>query len=289
MAVTGLPRRQRQRRLVGKAIMVYGTVAFFLITTLLPFVWMAISSVKPNRELYNLEQSPFALHSLTFDHFTYLFGKYPFARWMWNTFVVSVISTAFSLVIGILGGYSLARLRFRGAEAMGLGIFITYLVPRTLLFVPLVYVMKSFGLFDSIWSLVIVYPTFLIPFCTWLLMGYFRGIPREIEECAMIDGCSRMGALLKIVLPLCLPGIVSAGLFAFTLSWSEFIYALTFIQSAANKTLSVGAVGGLTVGDTLFWGSLMAAALLGSVPVALFYSFFLEYYVKGLTAGAVKG
>jgi len=289
MAVTGLLRRQRQRRLVGKAIMVYGTVAFFLITTLLPFVWMAISSVKPNRELYNLEQSPFALHSLTFDHFTYLFGKYPFARWMWNTFVVSVISTAFSLVIGILGGYSLARLRFRGAEAMGLGIFITYLVPRTLLFVPLVYVMKSFGLFDSIWSLVIVYPTFLIPFCTWLLMGYFRGIPREIEECAMIDGCSRMGALLKIVLPLCLPGIVSAGLFAFTLSWSEFIYALTFIQSAANKTLSVGAVGGLTVGDTLFWGSLMAAALLGSVPVALFYSFFLEYYVKGLTAGAVKG
>jgi multiple sugar transport system permease protein len=289
MAVTGLLPGQRRRRLAGKTIMVYATVAFFLITTLLPFVWMAISSVKPNRELYNLEQSPFVVYSPTLEHYGYLFTKYPFARWMLNTFAVSVISTAFSLVIGILGGYSLARLRFRGAEAMGLGIFITYLVPRTLLFVPLVYVMKLLGLFDSIWSLVIVYPTFLIPFCTWLLMGYFRSIPRELEECAMIDGCSRMGALFKIVLPLCLPGIVSAGLFAFTLSWSEFIYALTFIQSAANKTVSVGAVGALTVGDTFFWGSLMGAALLGSVPVALIYSFFMEYYVKGLVAGAVKG
>jgi multiple sugar transport system permease protein len=289
MAVTGLLRGQRLRRRVGKAIVVYGTVGVFLITTLLPFVWMAISSIKPNPELYNLQQSRFVVYHPTLEHYEYLFRKFPFTRWMVNTFVISVISTAFSLIVGILGGYSLARLRFRGAEVIGLGIFITYLVPRTLLFVPLAYVVKSLGLFDSIWSLVITYPTFLIPFCTWLLMGYFRSIPRELEECAMIDGCSRMGALLKIVLPLCLPAIVSAGLFAFTLSWSEFIYALTFIQSAPNKTVAVGAVGGLTVGDAFFWGSLMGAALLGSVPVALIYSFFLEYYVKGLTAGAVKG
>ncbi len=286
---TILARQAKRRRHLGKAIVVYGTVLFFLITTLVPFIWMAVSSVKPNTELYNTKEAPFLVYHPTLNHYKYMFTKYPFARWMVNTFVISVLSTGLSLFLGILGGYSLARLRFRGAQVLGLCIFVTYLVPRTLLFVPLAYVVRSFGLFDSIWSLVLVYPTFLIPFCTWLLMGYFKGIPKEVEECAMIDGCSRMGALFKIALPLSLPGIVSAGLFAFTLSWNEFIYALTFIQSTVNETVAVGAVGSLTVGDTFFWGSLMGAALLGSVPVALIYSFFLEYLVEGLTAGAVKG
>ena len=162
-------------------------------------------------------------------------------------------------------------------------------MPTTLLFLPLAYVIRNIGLYDSIWSLALTYPTFLIPFCTWLLMGYFKGIPKDLEESAVVDGASRLQALFKIVLPLALPGIVSAGLFAFTLSWNEFIYALTFIQSNDTKTLPVAIVGQLTMGDVFFWGSLMAAALLGSVPVVAFYTFFLEYYVKGLTAGAVKG
>ncbi|MHB1160340.1 MAG: carbohydrate ABC transporter permease [Chloroflexota bacterium] len=281
--------RPRRPKNVGKWILVYGTAIFFLVTTLVPFVWMAISSIKPNPELYNFKQAPFVVYRPTFDHYDYMFSKYPFWTWMTNTTAVSVLSTGISLIIGILGGYSLARLRFPGAEILGMGVFVTYLVPRTLLFVPLAYIVRSLGLYDSIWALVVTYPTFLIPFCTWLLMGYFRAIPRELEECAMIDGCGRLGALFRIVLPLCLPGIVSAGLFAFTLSWNEFIYALTFTQASVNTTLAVGVVGALTVGDAFFWGSLMGAALLASVPVALLYSFFLEYYVKGLTAGAVKG
>ena len=172
---------------------------------------------------------------------------------------------------------------------MGLTIFITYLVPTSLLFLPLAYLMRNLGMFDKSFSLMIAYPTFLIPFCTWLLMGYFKGIPRELEECAIVDGCSRFGAFVKIVLPISLPGLVSAGLFAFTLSWNEFIYALTLAQSNSVKTLPIGVVSQLVLGDVYFWGSLMASALLGSVPIAILYSFFLEYYVKGMTAGAVKG
>jgi len=172
---------------------------------------------------------------------------------------------------------------------MGMLIFVTYLVPTTLLFLPLAYVVRNLGMFDKPIALMLTYPTFLIPFCTWLLMGYFKGIPRELEECAMVDGCTRFGAFFKIVLPISLPGLVSAGLFAFTLSWNEFIYALTLAQSNSVKTLPTGVVSQLVLGDVYFWGQLMAAALLGSVPIAILYSFFLEYYVKGMTAGAVKG
>jgi multiple sugar transport system permease protein len=172
---------------------------------------------------------------------------------------------------------------------MAVGIFVTYLVPPTLLFIPLADVVRAFGLLDSPWSLILTYPTFLIPFSTWLLMGYFKTIPRELEECAMIDGATRLQAMIKIVLPLALPGILSAGIFAFTLSWNEFIYALVFLSSTEIKTIPVGVVSELIRGDVFYWGPLMAGALLGSVPVAIIYSFFVEYYVAGLTAGAVKG
>jgi multiple sugar transport system permease protein len=202
---------------------------------------------------------------------------------------VSILSTAISLVTGIMAGYALSRLRFRGAGGMAVGIFVTYLVPPTLLFIPLADVVRAFGLLDSRWSLILTYPTFLIPFSTWLLMGYFKTIPRELEECAMIDGATRLQAMVKIVLPLALPGILSAGIFAFTLSWNEFIYALVFLSSTDIKTIPVGVVSELIRGDVFFWGPLMAGALLGSVPVAIIYSFFVEYYVAGLTAGAVKG
>ena len=262
---------------------------FFLIVTLFPFYWMLITSIKPNAELYNVRMNPLYVLQPTLDHFRYLMRETIFLTWAYNTMYVSVLSTAISLVAGILAGYALSRLRFRGAGGMAVGIFVTYLVPPTLLFIPLADVVRAFGLLDSPWSLILTYPTFLIPFSTWLLMGYFKTIPRELEECAMIDGATRLQAMIKIILPLALPGILSAGIFAFTLSWNEFIYALVFLSSTDIKTIPVGVVSELIRGDVFFWGPLMAGALLGSIPVAIIYSFFVEYYVAGLTAGAVKG
>jgi multiple sugar transport system permease protein len=262
---------------------------FFLIVTLFPFFWMFITSIKPNAELYNVRMNPLYVLRPTLDHFRYLMRETIFLTWAYNTLYVSVLSTAISLITGILAGYALSRLRFRGAGGLAVGIFVTYLVPPTLLFIPLADVVQAFGLLNSRWSLILTYPTFLIPFSTWLLMGYFKTIPRELEECAMIDGATRLQAMLRIILPLALPGILSAGIFAFTLSWNEFIYALVFLSSSELKTIPVGVVSELIRGDVFFWGPLMAGALLGSVPVAIIYSFFVEYYVAGLTAGAVKG
>ena len=261
----------------------------FIVVTLFPFYWMLVASLKPNRELYNLRIFPFWVFDPTLDHYKYLFTNTLYATWLMNTLIVSISSTAISLLFGILAGYALARLRFWGAGVLGVAIFISYLVPQTLLFIPMFDVIKTLNIGDTYWALILTYPTFLIPFCTALLMGYFKSIPRELEESALIDGSSRLRAMVEIVLPLAMPGILSAGIFAFTLSWNEFIYALVFITTTPMKTLPVGVVNELIRGDVFFWGSLMAGALLGSVPVALIYSFFVEYYVAGLTAGAVKG
>ena len=264
-------------------------LVLFVVVTLFPFYWMLLASMKANNELYNLRSFPFWVVNFTFDHYTYLFERTLFPRWLTNTLIVSVASTAISLTFSILAGYALARLRFKGAGLLGLLIFVSYLVPQTLLFIPLFDVIKSLGIADTYWSLILTYPTFLIPFSSWLLMGYFKSIPKELEESAMIDGSSRIGTLLRVVLPLALPGLLSAGIFAFTLSWNEFIYALVFITTTPMKTLPVGITTELIRGDVFFWGELMAAALLASVPVSLAYSFFVDYYVAGLTAGAVKG
>lgn len=272
-----------------KSVFVYGGLIFFLVIMLFPFAWMFITSIKPDAQMYDITATPFQLKEPTLSHYVYLFKNTSFLIWLKNSTVIAVVSTAISLVIGTLAAYALARLRFKGSRSLGMTIFISYLVPTSLLFLPLAYVMRNLGLFDKPVALMIAYPTFLIPFCTWLLMGYFKAIPRELEECAIVDGCTRFGAFLRIVLPISLPGLVSAGLFAFTLSWNEFIYALTLAQSNSVKTLPIGVVSQLVLADVYFWGSLMAAALLGSVPIALLYSFFLEYYVKGMTAGAVKG
>ena len=261
----------------------------FVVVTLFPFYWMLLASLKANSELYNLRAFPFWVSTPTLDHYAYLFQRTLYARWLMNTLIVSIASTAISLTFGILAGYALARLRFRGAGILGVAVFISYLVPQTLLFIPMFDVVKTLNIADTYWALILTYPTFLIPFCTWLLMGYFKSIPKELEESALIDGSSRIGAMVRIVLPLAMPGILSAGIFAFTLSWNEFIYALVFITTTPMKTLPVGVVNELIRGDVFFWGSLMAGALLGSVPVALIYSFFVEHYVAGLTAGAVKG
>ena len=268
----------------------YGNLLPFLAFALFPFYFMVVTSLKKNAELYNLQSIPFWIQSgVITDHYTYLFQRTDFLTWIKNSLIISIVATSVSLCIAILAGYSLARLRFRGVGAFGTAIFITYLVPPTLLFLPLSQVVVWLGISDSIWALIVTYPTFLVPFSTWLLMGYFRTVPKEVEECAMVDGASRMQALARIVLPMAVPGIVCAALFGFTLTWNEFTYALTFVSQTANKTAVVGVTADLIRGDIYYWGSLMAGAVLASVPVVACYVFFLDYYVSGLTAGAVKG
>jgi multiple sugar transport system permease protein len=274
---------------LARLFRIYIPVVLFVVVTLFPFYWMAVTSFKSPSELFDFSRNPLFILEPTLQHYQHLFTETNFLRWTLNTTIVAVVSTAISLFCSILAGYSLARLRYRGANAIGWSIFITYLVPPTLLFLPLAYVIRELHLFNNLWSLILTYPTFLIPFCTWLLIGYFKSIPRELEESALVDGASRIQAMIRIVIPLALPGILSAGLFAFTLSWNEFLYSLIFMQDPIAKTIPVGAVTELVRGDDFFWGELMAAALLGSIPVALLYSFFVEYFVAGMTAGAVKG
>jgi multiple sugar transport system permease protein len=270
-----------------KLVNVYLPLAIFLFVLLFPFYWMAVTSFKPNNELLSREGNPFWIIAPTLAHVKKLLFDTAYPQWMWNTVLVSVVSTFFSLAAAVLAAYAIERLRFSGAKQVGLAIFLAYLVPPSILFIPLASVVFQLGLFDTRLALILTYPTFLIPFCTWLLMGYFRTIPFELEECALIDGATRWQILVKIVLPLAVPGLISAGIFAFTLSWNEFIYALTFVSSSEIKTLPVGVVTELVEGDVYHWGSLMAGALFGSLPVAFIYSFFVEYYVSGMT-GSVK-
>jgi multiple sugar transport system permease protein len=274
---------------VRSAVFSYANLVPFVFFALFPFYFMLITSFKSNAELYNLKSVPFTVETPIVDHYTFLFFRTEFFTWMKNSLVVAMVATGASVMISILAGYSLSRLRFRGAGSFGTAVFITYLVPPTLLFLPLSQVVSWLGISDSIVSLMVTYPTFLVPFCTWLLMGYFRTIPKEIEECALVDGATRMQTLLQIVLPMAIPGIICALLFSFTLCWNEFTYALTFISQSGNKTAVVGVTADLIRGDIYYWGSLMAGAVLASVPIVVIYVLFLDYYVTGLTAGAVKG
>jgi len=261
----------------------------FLVFALFPFYHMTLTSLKQDRELYDRHATPLLIQQgPTLEHYAHLLGETAFGTWVKNSLLVTVLATTLSVVIGTIAAYALARLKFFGVGTFGTGIFVTYLVPTSLLFLPLAQVVNWLGLGDSKWSLVVTYPTFLVPFCTWLLMGYFRTVPKEVEECAMVDGATRIQALLRIVLPIAIPGLVCAILFAFTLSWNEFIYALTFTSSSDEITASVGVTSELIRGDIYFWGSLMAGAVLGSVPIVILYVFFLDYYVSGLTSGALK-
>ena len=274
----------RQRKLVT----VYLPLAVFTFVLLFPFYWMTITTFKYNDALYDFEHySPFWVSNPTLVNIKKLLFDTSYPEWLWNTTLISVSATFISLFASVLAAYAVERLRFTGSKWVGLSIYAAYLVPPSILFIPLATMVFKLGLFDTRWALILTYPTFLIPFCTWLLMGYFRSIPFELEECALIDGASRLQILVKIVLPLAVPGLISAGIFAFTLSWNEFIYALTFISSSEVKTVPVGVITELVDGDVYHWGSLMAGALFGSIPVAILYSFFVEYYVAGMT-GAVK-
>jgi multiple sugar transport system permease protein len=270
-----------------KLVTVWLPLTVFLIVLLFPFYWMVITTFKPNEELLSREGNPFWVIHPTLDHIKKLLFDTAYPEWLWNTILISVTSTFLSIFCSVLAAYAIERLRFRGARYVGMSIFLAYLVPPSILFIPLAAMVYKLNLFDTRLALILTYPTFLIPFCTWLLMGYFKSIPLELEECALIDGANRWQILVRIILPLAVPGLISAGIFAFTLSWNEFIYALTFISSSEVKTVPVGVVTELVEGDVYHWGSLMAGALFGSLPVAILYSFFVEYYVSGLT-GAVK-
>jgi multiple sugar transport system permease protein len=267
----------------------YAAVAFFVFLAGFPFYWMVITSFKSNADLYNVTNVPFWFNEPpTLEHFRYLFEQTLFTRWLLNSLTIGLCVVAITLVAALPAAYSLARMTDRKGEALGIGIFLTYLVPPTLLFLPLSRVVADLGLQNSMWSLVLVYPTFTIPFCTWLLMGFFKAIPREIEEAAIVDGCSLFGAFVKMAIPLSLPAILTVVIFTFTLTLQEFVYALTFISSSDQKPITLGVATDLIRGDIFYWGEIMAGALIASIPVAIAYNFFLDRFIAGITGGAVK-
>ncbi len=271
-----------------RIVTVYLPLLLIIVVLLFPFYWMALTAIKPDEQLLDLERfNPYFVTAPTFKHISKLLFETAYPRWLWNTMFISVAATALSLFASVLAAYAITRVRYRGAKYVGAAIFLAYLVPPSILFIPLSTVIYQYELFDSVFALILVYPTILIPFSTWLLMGYFKTIPYELEECALIDGASRWQILTKVVLPLAIPGIISASIFSLTLCWNEFIYALTFISSSSKKTVPVAIVNEFVDGDIYRWGSLMAGALVGSLPLVVLYSFFVEHYVAAMT-GAVK-
>ncbi len=275
---------------LGARISHFGIVAAFTIFAAFPFYWMLITTFKKTSDLLKTENNPFLFNEHpTLEHLRYLFSDTEYSRWLWNTGFVGVLVVVITLLLAVPAAYSLARLTGRFGEQFGIGIFLTYLVPPTILFIPLSRVIANLGLQDSLWSLVVVYPSFTIPFCTWLLMGFFKAIPRDLEEAAMIDGLSRFGAFVKVVIPISIAGILTVIIFTFTLVMQEFVYALTFISPVSQYTVSVGVPTFLVRGDVYFWGSLMAACFIASVPIAILYNFFVDRFIAGFTVGAVKG
>ena len=271
-----------------KLVTLYLPLSIIVIVLIFPFYWMALTAIKPDEQLLALDKfNPFWTWSPTFKHIEKLLFETNYPLWLWNTMYVAIGSTILSIFASVCAAYAIVRLRYKGAQWVGASIFLAYLVPPSILFIPLSTIVFQYGLFDTPFALILTYPTILIPFSTWLLMGYFKTIPYELEECALIDGASRLQILTKIVLPLAVPGLISAFIFCFTLCWNEFIYALTFISASTNKTVPVAIVNEFVDGDIYRWGSLMAGALIGSLPLVLLYAFFVEHYVSAMT-GAVK-
>ena len=265
-------------------------IPLFLITTVLlfPFYWMTVTAIKPKAHLLDLDtHNPFWTWEPTLEHITALLFETEYPNWLWNTMFISVSATVLSLIASVFAAYAITRVRFSGANAVGGMIFLAYLVPPSILFIPLSTVVYQYGLFDTPFALILTYPTILIPFSTWLLMGYFKSIPYELEECALVDGATRWQILTRIIVPLAIPGLISASIFSLTLCWNEFIYALTFINSVENKTVPVAIVSAFTDGDQYRWGSLIAGSLVGTLPLVILYAFFVEHYVSAMT-GAVK-
>jgi len=285
-----MPALLRKLKKWGARGLHFGIVALFTIFAAFPFYWMLVTTFKRTSDLMNTTNNPFLFNQPpTLEHLRFLFSDTDYGRWLWNSALVGVLVVIITLLLAIPAAYSLARLTGRLGEQLGIGIFLTYLVPPTILFIPLSRVISNLGLQDSLWSLVLVYPSFTIPFCTWLLMGFFKAIPRDLEEAAMIDGLSRFGAFVKVVIPISVAGILTVVIFSFTLAMQEFVYALTFISPISQYTVSVGVPTFLVRGDVYFWGSLMAACFIASVPIAILYNFFVDRFIAGFTVGAVKG
>ncbi len=292
-AATGVVVRTSGRPRLSKKtlenVAAYVALAFFLVIAVFPVFWMLMTSFKADRDLVNPATIPFWFQlPLTLDHYAYLFSATKFTTWLANTFTISTGVVLITLAVCLPAAYALARLRFFAADHIGIGIFLSYVVPPTILFLPLARIVADHGLFNSKWGLVLVYPTFTIPFCLWLLSGFFRTVPIEIEEAALVDGCNRWQAVLRVVLPLSIAGILTVAIFAFTLSMQEYVYAASFVSSSPEKPVTLGVVTDLIRGDVYFWGSLMAGALLAGIPVAILYNFFLDYFVEGITGGAIK-
>ena len=291
MAVTGdaTEGMDHLERLPRRLFTLYLPLGVFLFVLLFPFYWMTTTTFKPDDELYDYARfNPFWVAHPTLAHIEKLFFETSYPSWLINTMIVSVAATAISLFCSVCAAYAIERLRFSGARYVGLAIFLAYLVPPSILFIPLAAIIFQLGLFDSDWALILTYPTFLVPFCTWLLMGFFKAIPRDLEDSAMIDGLSRFGAFVKVVMPISLAGMLTVVIFAFTLVTQEFVYGATFITSSSSYTVSVGIPTFLVRGDVYFWGSMMGACLIASVPIAIIYNFFVDRFVAGFTGGAVK-
>lgn len=283
------PNPLSRRRIVNR-LLLYLSLLFFLAISVFPLYWMFMAAFKEDVDLIDPSVSPFWFHRpLTLQHFNVLFTHTSFPIWYWNTYLIAFFTLVITLAVCIPAGYALARLRVPGGEQIAIGLFLTYLIPPTLLFLPMSQIISGgLGLGNNKWALVLVYPTFTIPFCLWLMLGFFKRVPYEIEEAALVDGCDRFQAVLRVVLPVSVPGILTTAIFAFTLAMQDFTYALTFTSSSSQQPLNVGIPTSLIRGDIFFWGELMAAALLAGVPVAILYNFFLDYFVEGITGGALK-
>ena len=275
-------------REIRRHLLIYAGLAPFVVIALFPVFWMAITAFKEDADLYRMGQVPFWFHlPPTLKNFRILFSHTYFGTWLVNTVLLSACVVLITVVTAVPAGYVLARLRLRGAEGIGIAIFLTYLVPGIVLFLPLARVVGMLGLYDSWWALVVVYPTFTIPFCTWLMMGFFKTLPLEIEEAAWVDGCGLVGGLLRVVLPLSRPAAMITTIFTFTLSMQEVLYAVVYVSARDQQTVTIGLTTSLIRGDIYYWGSLMAAALLVGLPIAIVYVFFIDHFIRGLTGASI--
>ena len=276
-------------RKIGTEALRYAVLAVFVVLLAFPFYWMFVATFKQNIDLYDVENNPFKFNlPPTLDHLKLLFNETRYVRWLGNTALVGVLVVFITLAFSLPAAYALARLTGRWGQRIGIAIFLTYLIPPTLLFIPLSRIVAILGLQDTIWSLVLVYPSFTIPFSVWLLMGFFKSIPKELEDAAMVDGLTRFGAFFRLVVPISISGILTVVIFTFTLVTQEFVYALTFISPESQQMVGVGIPIFLVRGDVYFWGSLMAACLITSLPIALLYNLFLDRFIAGFTVGAIK-
>lgn len=278
-------RRERLWALWGS----YGALSVFAFLFLIPPIYTLTTSFKTSAEISSRTGSPWLVQHPVLDNFVELLSSSNFQAFIWNSVKVTVVVVILSMVISILAAFALSRMRFWGSAALATGVFLTYLVPESLLFIPMFQIVGKLGLMNNTWSLVLLYPTLTVPFCTWVMIGYFSSIPKELDEAALIDGASYLQMLVKIFIPVALPGIIAAMIFAFTVSWGQFLYPLAFLYSSDQMVLTVGIVTELIRGDVFQWGKIMAGSLIAALPPVIIYAFLMDYYISGLTAGATKG